>query len=526
MRLTPDNRITHWLAALAVLLLLGGPSVASAGEVERAHQLMSDWQIEKAEELINSWATSGASADKMFAMARNDFLHGRYQRAGQRLDQLLNQDSDRKSWKRLHDLVTATQKVTDGYESYESSEGRFRIFVNSGKDRVLVPYAGEALEKAYEAIGEALGYKPPTPIRVEVYPETASLAKVSGLTEEEIRTSGTIALCKYNRLMITSPRALLKGYEWVDTLIHEYIHYVINHRTNNSVPIWMHEGLAKYLERRWRGKQAHRLPPSTEHLLQKRLRKDDLITFEQMHPSMAKLPSQEDAATAFAEVFTVMEYLEKQVGDDAFMQLLDAIHAGDNAKEAFETVLGTSFDTFETRWKQYLRERPAPDYPDDASYDHTLVFKDEADSQKAKLGEPDKPKAKDHKKLAQMLQGRGRYEAAVVQYRKALRLAKTPHPHMRAQLARSLTKTDRPEEALAVLEPIRDLFPTYVTMWLELGRANLAADRPEQAVESLKEAARLNPFNPEIHSLLAEAYTEMDRPDDADRANRYADLVR
>ena len=57
------------------------------------------------------------------------------------------------------------------------------------------------------------------------------------LTEEEIKTSGTIALCKYNRLMITSPRDLVYGYGWADTVAHELIHLLINRRSRNTVPI-------------------------------------------------------------------------------------------------------------------------------------------------------------------------------------------------------------------------------------------------------------------------------------------------
>ena len=40
--------------------------------------------------------------------------------------------------------------------------------------------------------------------------------------------SGTIAICKYNKLMFTSPKAMLRGYEWLDTLSHEYVHFVIS----------------------------------------------------------------------------------------------------------------------------------------------------------------------------------------------------------------------------------------------------------------------------------------------------------
>src|SRR5256886_16826522 len=109
------------------------------------------------------------------------------------------------------------------------------------------------MKKAHAALTQDLGYSPPGKVRVEVYETAQALARVSPLTVAEIKASGTIALCKYNRLMITSPRALLRGYAWLDTLSHEFVHYLVTRKGRNSVPIWLQEGLAKFLETRWRG---------------------------------------------------------------------------------------------------------------------------------------------------------------------------------------------------------------------------------------------------------------------------------
>ena len=57
--------------------------------------------------------------------------------------------------------------------------------------------------------------------------DVKELAAVSTLTEEEIRTSGTVAVCKFGKLMMLSPKALLKGYDWLDTAAHEYTHLVL-----------------------------------------------------------------------------------------------------------------------------------------------------------------------------------------------------------------------------------------------------------------------------------------------------------
>src|SRR6202011_3245409 len=114
----------------------------------------------------------------------------------------------------------------------------FVVWYAPGKDSLLASYALEALEKAWAALGDDFGSRPSEPVRVEIYPEVSDLARVSPLTLKEIETSGTIALCKYNRLMIVSPRALVHGYPWLDTLAHEYTHFIVSRLSRNTVPIW------------------------------------------------------------------------------------------------------------------------------------------------------------------------------------------------------------------------------------------------------------------------------------------------
>ena len=88
--------------------------------------------------------------------------------------------------------------------------------------------------------------------------------------------------------MITSPKALARGYSWLDTLAHEFIHLIISEKSKNTVPIWLHEGLAKYSESLWYGEAGLALEPASENLLADATKDNDLVTFEEMHPSMAK----------------------------------------------------------------------------------------------------------------------------------------------------------------------------------------------------------------------------------------------
>ncbi|QDG50863.1 tetratricopeptide repeat protein [Persicimonas caeni] len=510
---------------VALLVGLGGIASASAESFEQVNNLLSAWEMDAAQKAIGKLAkVKGDDPNVLYLQARYDFFQGDYEEAVQKLDQAIANGGDLAHFTHLRDLIKSTHEVTKDYVKYTSSKGRFEIFVPKGRDQVLVPFAAEALERAYEEVGDELGFKPATPIRVEVYPRTATLAKVSSLTEQEIRTSGTIALCKYNRLMITSPRALLRGYGWVDTLVHEYVHYVINTKTKNRVPIWMHEGLAKFLERRWRGAHAHKLNPSSQNLLKKRVESDNLITFEQMHPSMAKLPSQEDAAVAFAQVYTVMEYLRGQVGEKAFGTLLDNINKGMDAKTAFATTVGKPFADFEKDWLAHLKTREMADLPEDSGYEEKLLFKEE-NAQKSEVNEIEQPEARDHMHLGEMLQARNRHGAALVQYKKASHLLGKTNPVLHTRQAQCLLHENKAKEALEVLEPVKETYPSYVQAWIEMGKASLALGQYEDAREYLSEAARINPFDPEVHEKLAEAYEKLGDAEMAKKYRKFAKLV-
>ncbi len=526
------------ILTLATTGLLGAHLIApmQAHAQEQAHStspdfgtinaLVQGWKMDRAIPLIDAYATRNPTDPRTFYLrSMQAFFAGDYVLAEKQMKAALDGGALNPYWKETHAIIAQTQDVVKDYESHLSPKGRFQVFIEPGRDRVLLPYALEALDIAYDELGKELGVYPPTPIRVEVYPATATLAKVSSLTDDEIRTSGTIALCKYNRLMITSPKALMRGYGWVDTLVHEYVHYAINIKADDRVPIWMHEGMAKYLERRWRGPNAQRLPPSSEHLLAKRVDSGKLITFEQMHPSMAKLPSQEDAAVAFAEVYTVMEYLRDTHGEGAFARVLEHINEGDEAPEAFARVLDTTFPEFERTWKRYLKTRPRVDFPDEDLFGDKLRFDDEGDAAVSDLKQIPKPAARDHVHLGEMLMARGRHQAAVVQFEKAIALMGDRHPIVQTRFAQSLLEVGKPERAYEALSKVSEIYPSYVVTWHEMGRAALAMGRHEEAHAALLEAIRINPFDPAIHEDLARALEAMGDEEGAKKERELAKLV-
>jgi tetratricopeptide (TPR) repeat protein len=508
----------------ALALLLISSTVLAAPRPEHAYRLMNEWRIDEAEaEVAQLVKARPKDPDVAFVDAYLKFLHGdydgavaRYADAGEKRSGDMGDEI-----RSMRELAQATAEATKGYQSVAGKH--FVVFHAPGKDALLAPYALEALEKAYAALGADFDDHASQPVRVEIYPEVADLAKVSTLTLKEIETSGTIALCKFNRLMIVSPRALLAGYPWLDTLTHEYTHFVVSRTSHNTVPIWLHEGLAKFEERRWRGAAGGGLTPTMEHLLATGLSRKHLITFEQMHPSMAKLPSQEDTALAFAEVYMVIEYLQETVGWDGIRKIIAALRDGRNDSQAVASVVGSSFEQFQSKWRTWLHGRKLRARP--GLIPTELEFKKSPKETEASRDDTAKINEERARKLARlggMLRMRHRLRAAATEYEKAAAIVGPGNIQVANKLARTWLELGDADHAIKAAEPALELYPDQEGPNATLGEAYMKKGEAQKAQPYLEAAVAISPFDPAVHCSLKSVYEKRNDP----RANREAEACR
>ncbi|HXU67728.1 MAG TPA: tetratricopeptide repeat protein [Polyangia bacterium] len=479
---------------------------ARAASTDHAYGLVEEQRIEEAAKEIDV-LVKNRPHDPEVAFVEGDLLlhRGEYARAADRLGEAAGKLRGRvgEEAKELRDLAHATDEVTKGYVALRGPH--FVVWHQPGRDDLLAPYALETLEKALAALGDDLGWRPTEPVRVEIYPEVADLARVSTLTLKEIETSGTIALCKYNRLMIVSPRALIAGYPWRDTLNHELTHYVVTRMSHNTVPIWLHEGIAKYEEQRWRGPSGGALTPVMEHLLASAIARKHLITFAEMHPSMAKLPSQEDTALAFAEVYTVVDFLHERDGWAGVRGLIKRFTDADRGKASAPDPA-----EFENAWRTWLRGRKFRMHPGILPAETQLRFKkgagkptEASEDDSARIGEE---RARKFARLGGMLRARHRLVAAAIEYEKAAAIVGAGHPSVANKLARTYLELGDPTKAIAAAEPALELYPDQAAPNATLGEAWLRKNDNKKAAQYLEAALAVNPFDPAVHCGLAQAY--------------------
>jgi tetratricopeptide (TPR) repeat protein len=399
-------------------------------------------------------------------------------------------------------IAHETRGATEHFEEVTSTDGRYSVRFAPGPDRVMVPYALGVMRAVDAALLEELGYRHPGPIRLEIYPTTATLSQVSSLTVEEIERTGTIALCKWDRLMITTPRALVRGYPWADTVGHELVHLWLARATRDRAPVWMQEGYARFLERRWRGgAPSVALDPGSERLLRAALEGDQLLPFERLHPSIAMLPSADDAALAFAQVSTFVQTLYGRAGRAGLRRALDEVGQGVDARDAVAHASGATFAELEAAWKAELRTRPRP--PDPHAEVPRLRFRRPGTPDPDDTEDLAEVEARRAMRLGNLLWERHRPAAAALEY--AVAHARLPDdPRIASRYARAALAGGDAEAALRAAEPLRERFLEYEPLRALLGAAYAARGDTDRARAESLEAIRLNPFDPEPHCTLAE----------------------
>jgi tetratricopeptide (TPR) repeat protein len=491
---------------------------SSDAELARAIDLIESLDLEAAQRALDALDESEAERPAaLFTRAQLAFYRGDYEKAVDLANRANVSASmrERRAFEGMSTLMLASRDVTADYERQTAGNGRYIVLYPKGKDAVVAESALDVLAAADRALTNVFGTQVPGPIRLEIYPSPETLAQVSPLTVEQIHTTGTVALSKWNRLMITSPKALVRGYPWADTITHELTHLVLSRLSAERAPVWLQEGTAKLLERSWRAADNGLvLDAGSRALLHAAKRDNKLLTFEQMHPSIAMLPSEDQAILAFAEVATFMEAYFKRYGKGALRASLAAISAGEDARDALGAAAGTSFKEIEGEWRKGIATEP----PKAEGEARTLKTRFRVGGGEAdETSDVAESSARRHMRIGDLLWDRNRPGAAAKEYEKAHR-ADALDPIVAARWGRAALASGNPRGAIEALGPQRALYPGHAPTHAVLGAAYLALGQSGEAASALREALWLNPFDPDPQCGLAKAASDAREVKRAERA--------
>src|SRR6185437_13896242 len=231
------------------------------------------------------------------------------------------------------------------------------VTLQDDEDRALVPLLAETAIQVRAQLLKDLGVELARPLRIDLVRDQFTLAAMTGLPEKAARTTGTVAVAKWGRVTMISPRAMSHGFPWLDTLAHEMTHLALSQGTRDRAPLWLQEGVAKREETRWREPQPLDDVPSVDAVALVGMERGLGRSLDRLGPSIAMLPTAEEAAVAFAEVSSFIRFWTKEVGDDGLPRLvarLKGMLPPDDVDKAIRDVSGVDLAGWDKRWRVHL----------------------------------------------------------------------------------------------------------------------------------------------------------------------------
>jgi len=519
--------------SLFFYVLLGAETLLYAGDkILQGETNLNRWQVEKAMEIAQEALVEEPDKAETFRLlGLSYFYKGDYGKALEYVQTACEIEPGNEEAKKLVSFVKGTKELTDDFHSYLSEHFLLRL---ADKDTILVDYTLGALEKAYQEIGKAFGYLPEEKVLVEIYPTSEGFTYASSLSQKQIEISGAIGICKFNRIMVISPRCLVYGYRWLDALCHEFIHYTIAKITGLNVPLWLNEGIAKYHETVWRVGELNYLLPLYRDSLYRASRQGRWISFQEMCRGMPSLGSREDVILAFAEVSWAVDYLLRYFGREKLVGFLNKL-AWYTGKEG-ELNRGKLEEKWDEEFLQFFGigqvefQKILGKFLEGANLEETSGIVSDSFKLREQGEELDEVEeyvgmgARGHVRLGDIYRQRGRYDVAIIEYGKGLK--NEPGNHI------ILNKMGKAYIALGKIENGEEFFkkslqsnPNYAQTYNELAGLYFAQDRFQLALENYEESNQINPFNPLIHKYMGLIYWRLGEEIKAEKEWRIAQTL-
>jgi tetratricopeptide (TPR) repeat protein len=247
--------------------------------------------------------------------------------------------------------IKNTLDLLDTFPDYRATaSARFSVLVDRKESDLLGPYVAELAEEAYDALAERYGYRPPPPLRIEVFRSHADFSvRTVGLAG-----LGALGVCFGRVLALDSPSAREKGkFSWGSTLWHELAHAFTLGLTEHKIPRWLTEGLSVVEEHRARPGWGDDVSP--DFLIA--FKQGKLLPLQDLNDGFMRPRFPQQIAFSYFQASLICDLIERDHGFAAILALLDGYRQGKTTEELFRTVLVMELKSFDQKLSDYLNQR-------------------------------------------------------------------------------------------------------------------------------------------------------------------------
>ncbi len=228
--------------------------------------------------------------------------------------------------------------------------GRFTYVASQRELDVLVPYLAPLLEEAYDALARRYDFRPPTPIRLELFDRHADFSvRTVGLTG-----LGALGVSFGTVLAMDAPSARPQGtFNWGSTAWHELAHTFTLGLSAHRVPRWFSEGVSVLEERRAREGWGAVAGPD----FLRALRAGQLRPVSTLSEGFVRPRDPGEIGRSYYQASLVVEMIEQEFGAAATGAMLRAWAEGLGTPEVFARVLRVDAGTMDRRFTAWMERR-------------------------------------------------------------------------------------------------------------------------------------------------------------------------
>ncbi len=382
----------------------------------------------------------------------------------------------------LADISRGCARVTAALVVDKDEAKGIELRYQDERDRALTPLIVDTVVKARDELTRDLGVSWPSPTRIIIVRDLLSLSAMTGLPYKSAQTTGTVAVAKWGRVTLLSPRASHHGYGWRDTIAHELTHLAVTRATQDRAPLWLQEGVAKRQEMRWREPGPFDDRPTPDSVVMRGMELKLDIALDKLGPSIAMLPSADAAMVAFAEVTSFVRFFANTVGNDALPNLFRELRADKKVDQALRDASGSDLKEWDAKWRAFLAAKPREPLP--------ALFGLGSDASMGDLRD-----LRDRVRLAELLLGRDHPAQALLELDRVKSPVALDDPSVRYLRARILEALDRARDGDPLLADPKVVLSSYGPWWAIRGRFARARGDDATAGSSFFEAVAADPLD-------------------------------
>jgi hypothetical protein len=241
-------------------------------------------------------------------------------------------------------LILAGQTARADIQWRVMRTAHFMIYYSAGHDSTARDAANVA-EKWRVILARKLQYTPTDITPIFLYPDRPSFADATGTTP-----GSTIIGMAHTRTYKVRVDASGAYADVAHIIPHELVHvYVTRMLKGNAIrlPLWMHEGLAKYLADDWTGPDAELLADTAAS--------GQIMPLERI--SRAFPTDDHGLAVAYVESYSAVRYMSEKFSPQAILDLFGELEKNEPFEMAMFNSLGQEPAKFDEDWQAFLWDK-------------------------------------------------------------------------------------------------------------------------------------------------------------------------